>query len=121
MKTKSPALYQFLGFNTQGDVGPYTCYTSKRHQLVIYLRTTPKKPPTERAQHQRNRLVVLARLWQTLTQSQREAWETAARRAGLRITGYNLYTYSVLRRDRAAVATIEHQSAIGLTWPGNEP
>lgn len=121
MKTNAPRIYNFLGFNTQGDIGPYTTYTGKRHQLVIYLRASPKTSPTNAAAHQRNTFRILGRLWQTLSVQDRNAWELAARAAGLRITGYNLYTYSVLRRDRAAVATIEHQSGIGLAWPGNEP
>jgi len=121
MKTSAPMIYRFLGFNTQGDIGPYTLYTGKRRQLVIYLSTRPKKPPSSRQDHQRNRLRVLARLWQTLSAAEREAWELAVRAAHLRITGFNLYTYSVLRADRAAVHTIEQQSGISLTYPGNEP
>jgi len=115
MKPSHSALFRFLGFNTQGDIGGLTMYRSKRKALIIFASTSPKEPPSRRQIVQRNRLRLVGRQWQALPADERRRWELAARLAHLRVSGFNLFTYWLLRNDRAAVATIEHQSGITLS------
>ncbi|KKM73184.1 hypothetical protein LCGC14_1412940 [marine sediment metagenome] len=43
--------------------------------------------------------------------------EIAARRAGLSVTGYNLWVWWQLKRDRTTLATIERNSGVTLIQP----
>jgi len=106
MKPAHNTLWRFLGFNTQGDLGPLTFYTSKDQGLVIYLSTSPKKPQSHRQRHQRNRFRSAAQTWQLFTGQEREAWERAAKQARLRISGFNAWIHITLSEDLAWYATL---------------
>jgi hypothetical protein len=112
MKPTSNPLWRFLGFNTQGDLANVTFYTAKDKGLVFYLATSPKKPQSHRQRNQRHRFKAVAELWHHLTILDREAWETAAIRAGLRISGYNAFVHVILTDDQAWYATLCRQSHI---------
>lgn len=114
MKTFSPRLFQFLGWNTQGDLGPWTFYTSRRGNLVFFPKAPPLSPPTPDQVHQRNRFRLAAKAWQALIPAFRERWNTAAVAAHLRIHGYDLWTYYHLTLDAPAIRTIENQTRIQL-------
>ena len=114
-------ILRFLGFNTQGDLGPWTFYTSTSKGLVFYLKTPPDKPASYLQLHQRNQMRAAAVVWQTISQDLRDRWETAAKRAHLRITGYNLFTYFQFTRDEETINTIERLANLELlpiTWDG---
>lgn len=113
MKAKTEIL-RFLGFNTQGDLGPWTFYTSKRKGLVWFVKAPPLEPPSLMQTSIRNAYRLNAYVWRSLQPSQRTDWETASKRAGLRITGFNLFTYWNLTKDDAVVHTIERQTRISL-------
>jgi hypothetical protein len=49
-----------------------------------------------------------------MNRTQRRNWEQAAKKAGLKITGYNLFTYWQLTHDRPTIRTVERQSGIPL-------
>lgn len=114
MKTVEPALFRFLGWNTQGDLGPYTFYTNKRGALVWFLKAPPTKPPTWKQRLQRARFAFAATLWRSMTPQQRAAWTKAAQRAHLKITPLNFFVYVHLRRDFAAARTVAHQAGVHL-------
>lgn len=107
-------LIPFLGLYPSGDLGDFTVYTSKRHALVYFQKTSPKNPPTVLQRRVRARLVLAAWLWQNLPPTKREDWLTAARLAGLRISGYNLFVHWVIVQDDAPIKTIERQTGIDL-------
>jgi len=113
MKTQSSIL-RYLGWNTQGDLGPWTFYTSKRKGLVWFIKAPPLEPPSPMQIHQRNKFRLVAATWRSLSAEQRNNWSLAARRAHLQITGYNLFTYYLTRNDPAVVRTIEQQSRVDL-------
>lgn len=106
MRQRPPALYQLLGLNPSGDIGPYTIYRSKRGKTVIFLRAPPKTPPSAWQIQQRARWTVIAHAWRYLPATVREAWLRAAPAAGLRVGGYNLYVWYQCTPDPAALATI---------------
>jgi len=114
MKATRQALFRYLGWNTQGDLGPYTFYTSKRKGLVWFVKAPPKSPPTWKQRLQRTRFQNAALLWHQLTPDQRAAWTTATARAHLKVTAYNFFLYVHLRRDWAAARTVQHQTGIEL-------
>lgn len=107
-------ILRFLGFNTQGDLGPWTFYTSKRKGLVFFQKAPPLEPPSRKQIHQRNKFRLTAMIWRGLAQQQRDDWNQAALTARLQITGYNLFTYYVTRNDVAAITTVEQQANIQL-------
>lgn len=108
------SLLKLLGFNTQGDLGPWTFYTSKRKGLVFFQKAPPTKPPSFLQVHQRNKFRLTAMLWRWLTPQQRKNWELVSKRLSLRITGYNLFTYYVVTGDEAAIETVQTQAGIDL-------
>lgn len=110
---KSPAL-TFIGWRPTGDLGPLTGYTSKRGKPVWFLKSPPTTPPTNWQLHRRAFFKVAADHWWRIGPHRRSDWLRAARLAHLNITGYNLFTYYQLTRDRAAIATVEQQTAIQL-------
>lgn len=117
MKPSHQALFRFLGWNTQGDLGPFTFYTSKRKGLIWFLRAPPTCPPTGPQLEQRARWAAAAENWSNATPETRAAWELASKRAHLRITGLNLWMYHQLSDDDAAVRTVEHQTGLTLLAP----
>lgn len=108
------SILKFLGFNTQGDLGPWTFYTSKRKGLVFFQKSPPLEPPTIRQTHQRNKFRLAGYIWRSLSPEQQDRWRQAAARANLRITGYNLFVHWLTVQDDDAIATIERQSRINL-------
>ncbi len=119
MKPLDPGLFQYLGWNTQGDLGPWTFYTTKRGDLVFFPKAPPLVPPTPDQTYQRNRFKLVANLWKALRPETREAWESATIAANLRIHGYNLFVYYILTRDRLAIRTVERNSHVQLLDPEN--
>jgi len=107
-------MLNLLGFRPSGDLGPLTGYTSKRGKPVWYLKAPPKEPPTGYQIHYRNVFRLVAMAWKGLPTWQRTNWLAAARRASLRITGYNLFLWYYHTRDTAVIRTIEHQTGISL-------
>lgn len=103
-------ILRFLGFNTQGDLGPWTFYTSKRQGLVFFVKSPPLEPPSPLQIHQRNKFRIAGMVWRSLTATQRKAWLTAATRAHLQITGYNLFVYYITRNDAPTIETVERLS-----------
>ena len=113
MKNAEPFV-RFWGFNSQGDFGPWTFYTDKRKGLVYFVKSPPLEPPSLLQTSVRNAVRLSAYTWRGLPGERQRDWETAAQRAHLKITGYNLFTFWILRKDDAAIHTIERLSRIKL-------
>lgn len=107
-------LLSYLGFNTQGDLGPWTFYTSRRKGLVFFQKSPPLEPPSFLQVHCRNKFRLTAMLWRWLTDEQRRNWELVSKRLSLRITGYNLFTYYVVTGDEQTIETAQTQAGIDL-------
>lgn len=107
-------LLRYLGFNTQGDLGPWTFYTSKRKGLVWFAKSPPLEPPSLLQTHQRNQFRLAGYVWRSLSPEQQTNWKTAAKAAHLQITGYNLFVYWILKQDHDAIHTIENQTNLNL-------
>ena len=112
MKTLAPHLHQFLGLLTNGDLGPYTMYTSQRNRLVVFQKTWPKDPATYNQTLHRNRWRHAAVRWRGLEQSLRDDWERLSKAGHCTVTGYNLFIYYITGKGTAAVRTIERQTKI---------
>lgn len=107
-------LFRFLGFNSQGDLGGWTFYTSKDGGLVFFPKSPPLKPASYLQRVQRNKWKHAAAVWRAYTTEDQQLWETAAKAAHLWITGYNLFIFTITRFDRSYLQTIERQSGITL-------
>jgi len=108
------SLLRYLGFNTQGDLGPWTFYTSKRKGLVWFVKAPPLEPPTLAQTRQRNKFRLAGYVWRSLNAEQQRAWSRAAIAANLRITGYNLFVFWITTQDHPAIHTVERQSNVNL-------
>lgn len=107
-------LVHFMGFNTQGDYGPWTFYTDKRKGLVFFVKSPPLEPPSLLQTSVRNAIRTAAYVWRSLSPQQRTDWETVSKRAHLTITGYNLFIFWILRNEDAAIHTLERLTKIKL-------
>jgi len=107
-------LVRWMGFNSQGDLGPWTFYTDKRHNLVYFVKAPPLEPPSILQSSVRNKIRLAAYTWRALSTDEQSRWELAAKRAHLRIHGYNLFVFWILKRDDAAIETIERLSRVQL-------
>lgn len=116
MQQAIPSSWTYLGLKIQGDLGPFTCYTNKRGRVVWFLKAPPKEPPTWMQTLQRNIFSYVGWAWAALTPPQREQWELVAKKASLRITGYNLFSYWAITDDEPTIRTIEQQT--GMLLPG---
>jgi len=121
MKTIPPSIFQFLGTNTNGDLGPYTFYTSHRKRLVVFLKTWPKDPATYHQTLYRNRWKHAATRWQSLSPETRALWKNLALRANLTITGYNLYLHYILGKGTETVKTCQRLTGIDVITPTGPP
>jgi len=114
MKTLKPHIFQFLGVLTNGDLGPYTMYTSKRKRLVIFPKTWPKDPATYNQCLNRNRWRHAALRWRSLPQDLRDDWMLLGKKAYATVTGYNLFTYYMTGKNPKTIETLEHQTGINV-------
>jgi hypothetical protein len=80
-----------LGWNVQGDIGPFTCWRKPNHRTVWFLRAPPKVAPSWLQQHLRERWKTAAKMWLALPTATRAQWSVAAKRAHLRASGWNLF------------------------------
>lgn len=113
MKIPNRAL-KFIGLNPTGDLGPLTCYTSRRHGTVWFVKAPPLTPPSVKQLHQRDRFRLAAEAWRNLSDEQKETWRLACRRAGLYLSGYCLWTFWLLLHKLEHMRTIERQSRLSL-------
>jgi len=104
----------FLGFKVQGDIGPITCYTSKKGKIVWYLKAPPKEPPSEHQTMNRIAWAESAIMWRMLDPEERTVWKEIARRANLRITGFNLFTYYQMTKDIRPIITACDKAEMSL-------
>lgn len=105
-------IISFMGTTIQGDIGPLTCYKSKKGKVVFFPKSPPKEPPSYLQIRQRNRWAIAGQRWNAISQQQRDAWEQLTRRARLRISGINLFFYYHLRQATAVIDTLVHQTGI---------
>jgi hypothetical protein len=112
---KSPEhFFGIIGWQGQGDIGPITMYTSRRHKLVWFLRAPALNPPSPLQISQRNKWRIAAAEWWSLSASERENWLRASKVGHLRISGWNLWMYWRLTRDKEAIKTVERSTGINL-------
>jgi len=117
MLTATDRKMKLLGFKVQGDLGPFTCYTNRKNQLVWYIKAPPIEAPTDQQVLQHNNFAAIGRVWQMLDPDERARWKRMAHRANLRITGYNLFTYWMLSGDIEVMLTISNQVGMSIMLP----
>lgn len=103
---------EYLGFNNQGDLGPFTTYTSKQGKLVYFPRAIPKEPASPDQIINRNAFRAIAQEWRLLPEHKRQAWSRLAYAAYQRVTGYNLFTYEHFTADTSIVNTLITRTGI---------
>lgn len=121
MKNLGPAIYQFLGVLTNGDLGPYTIYTDQRKEQVIFLKTWPKDPATYHQKIRRNRWSQIAFRWRVLDEDTKTLWKELTRKANLTITYYNLFYYYMLDKDIKVIETLQRNTGIDVITPTGPP
>lgn len=117
MKSLATQPMRMFGLQVQGDFSALTMYTATNGDLIAFLKAPPRCPETANQRMIRERFKRIALAWHAMTRAQQCDWERVSMRANLRISGYNLYTYYHMRRDRGAIATLEQQTGIMLECP----
>lgn len=125
MRTSKPLLFQLFGTIINGDFGPYTMYTSHRRRFVIFHKTWPKDPATYHQNLNRNRWRQAGERWRNLPEPTKALWRTLAARNHCTVTGYNLFIYYMIDKDRRTIETLQRIARIDvinatgppLPWP----
>ena len=107
----------WIGLNIQGDVGPYTMYTSIRGQIVAFPRVPPLSPPSPSQEAIREYFRQAAREWRALTAEERAGWAKLAQACNLGITGYNLWTHYVRAPNYDSLVVLERRAGFSVTRP----
>lgn len=114
MKNLSPHIFQFLGYLTNGDAGPYTFYRNKRGQLVFFPKTWPKDPATYHQKLNRDKWRHAAVRWRALGHDVRRDWKLLASRCHLTISGYNLFIFYITGNGTRVVETCQRLAKIDV-------
>lgn len=107
-------LFNYFGTIVWGDLGPVTIYKSKRGKLVSFAKTWPKEGPTAEQLEYRQLFTDAAAEWQKLTKDERRQWELATLRAGLTMTGYNLFVHYQIKHDIGNIRALQRQTQTEL-------
>jgi hypothetical protein len=107
-------LWNFLALDIQGDLADYTCYVSKRGDVVFFPKHPPEVPKSISQAWRRELFRQAAQTWQMKTSEAKANWEKASQRAHLKCTGYNLWTFFYVTENEAVIRTIEHQTGVTL-------
>jgi hypothetical protein len=117
MPRTTPGIFRWIGWKLQGDLGPWTLYTSRRGHPVAYPQSPPLDPPSQLQLQQRAKFRRAANAWRAASRETRDAWERASKAASLGCTGYNLFVLTFARADGALMRTIAAQTRIALSAP----
>lgn len=117
MASQAPSIYELLGHYMQGDLGGFTCYTSKRNRVVWFVKSPPLEPASPTQRTIRNIFVSNAMIWRAFSSKQKATWNRAAIAARLRIHGYDLYTWWMRTRNDGVLRTIERHTNIAIHRP----
>lgn len=106
--------WQILAMGLSGDIGGYTIYTDRFGRKVIYPKSPPEKPPTQRQLTAQQRFRSAQKAWSDLTTEKKENLEEVCKKANASMTGQNLYIHTAMTNDQTAIATLEKQTGITL-------
>jgi len=121
MRTKGASIFQFLGLDTNGDLGDFTFFTDQRNEPVYFLKTWPKDPATYHQTIKRQRFSHIGNRWRSLDDATRSLWETLSHRANLQITGYNLFVVYMLGTGTRYVQTLQSKTGLDVITPTGAP
>lgn len=120
-KAEPPLLPAILGLTVQGDLGPWTFYTSQRGNIVFYPRSPALQPATVDQATQRNKFRTAGHTWSSFTTATKSNWKTVSKLCNLRIDGWHLFTWWICTRDSACIRTLERNSGIKLLNTYDDP
>lgn len=101
-----------LGLSIQGDLGPFTAYTSRRGKKVIFPKAPPLEPPSFRQQLFRQKFVTFGIEWASLSDDQRAAWKLAALHCDATMTGPGLMMWWLTTRDTRQLQNLIRRSGV---------
>lgn len=107
-------LFNYFGTVTWGDIADLTMYRRYDRRLVIFKKTWPDKPPSDKQLADRAAFSAAVAAWHLLTAEEQAQWDLAARRGCLTMSGYNLFLHWQLTPDLAAMRTLERQTRTTL-------
>ncbi|MBW7998483.1 MAG: hypothetical protein FVQ81_18305 [Candidatus Glassbacteria bacterium] len=112
---------RFLGIRHWGDIGPLTVYNSRRKKSVIYAKAPPKCVASLGQIRNRHLFRCAGIAWGILTQREKADWERAVKKLSLGITGYNLWTFTIHKKNLQIARAVEAASGIPLKMPDVGP
>ena len=110
-----------LGIRFWGDMGPLTMYNSRRKNMVIYAKAPPKCVASLGQIRNRHLFRCAGIAWGILTEREKADWERAAKKLSLGITGYNLWTFTIHKKNLQIARAVEAASGIPLKMPDVGP
>lgn len=81
---------------------------------MYFVKAPPLEPPSQLQTSVRNSIRLAAYTWRSLSPERQADWERVSKLAHLQITGYNLFVFWTLKKDDAAIHTLERITGIDL-------
>lgn len=106
-----------LNFGVAGDVGPFTCWTTKRGKAVFIRRAPPDKPPSEAQLQQRLRFRLAFAQWKEEPEAVKEKWRKLTAFGGWCLSAHNLYMSLAMNPEPEAFKTWTEKAGIEMELP----
>jgi hypothetical protein len=106
-----------IGLIVSGDVDGVTIYTDRHNRKVVFPKAPPKEPPTQMQVDVRNRFKAAQAEYMGLTAPQKHDYELLTKRAGLCLTGQNIFIHVAMKRTQGTLDTLQHQTGITVVSP----
>ena len=103
-----------MGIWVSGDVGDHTIYTDRFGRKVPFPKSPPKKPPSSKQDHQRERFRLAHVAWNALSTEEKQQLEVATIRGSIVMTGQNLFISVALNDTQDGLDTLARQTGTSL-------
>lgn len=106
-----------LNFGVAGDVGPFTCWTTKRGKTVFIRRAPPDKPPSEIQLQQRLRFRKSFQQWKAEPEEIKAKWKALVSYGGWCLSAHNLYMSLAMNPEPELFKTWTEKAGIEMELP----
>lgn len=100
-----------------GDVGPFTCWTTKRGKTVFIKRAPPDKPPSQAQLKMRLRFRAAFLSWKSLDPETQAKWRQIVDYTGMCLSAHNLYMGLAMTPDPERLASVAADAGVEVEHP----
>lgn len=114
---KKAAWWGEINQGIAGDVGPFTCWTTKNGKTVFIRRAPPDKPPSEAQKKQRLRFRLAFQNWKLIPEKEKESWRKIVEDNRLCLSAHNLFISLSMTPDPNGLAEKAKRAGVTVQNP----